>query len=85
MSNKFSIMTTINLEKLDKEIERHINLTTNFNPYIFMNEDTVKAIADEIGTDFAVTDASKYKDTYTYRGYKIFINNDLKLGIVEIR
>ena len=42
-------MTTINLEKLDKEIERCINLTNDFNPYIFMNEDTAKAIAKEVG------------------------------------
>ena len=84
MSNKFSIMTTINLERLDNEIDRHINLTTNFNPYIFMSEDTAKAIATEVGADFSTTGVSEGY-TYTYRGYKLFINNDLKIGIVEIR
>lgn len=83
MSNKFSIMGTINFEKLDKEIEKYINLTTNFNPYIFMSEDTAKEIVKEAGGNLALIDTSK--SNTTYRGYRVFINNNLKLGIVEIR
>lgn len=91
MSRKFSIMTTINFDTLDKQIEEYIRQTLNHDPYIFMSEDTANAIIEELkvcGID--VTDAYsnvKLKDGVkaTYTGYKVFINNDLKLGIVEIR
>lgn len=91
MSKVFSIITTINLDKLDSEINEYISQNGNFDPYIFMNEDTANAIRQEIGADILDKDvnlnAKPLKDGIraTYCGYKVFINNDLKLGIVEIR
>jgi hypothetical protein len=92
MGRKFSIMTTINFDKLDREIEEYVSLNCSFNPYIFMSEDTMKAIVKEVKNEFDldVTDInSNIKPSNgikaEYCGYKVFINNDLKLGIVEIR
>lgn len=94
MSRKFSIVTTIDLSKIDNEITKYINLNGDFDPYIFMNENTAKAIEDEVGAhdivvgedDFPSKRDTKSEGMYaTYTGYKIFINNDLKFGIVEIR
>lgn len=96
MSRKFSIMTTINFDKLDNEIREYVQCNGNFDPYIFMSEDTANAIESEVQVEFGfdVKDANsniKLKSDIkngvkaTYCGYKIFINNDLKFGIVEIR
>lgn len=86
----FSIMTTVDLAKLDSEITKYINQNGNFNPYIFMNEDTINAIEKENDIDAEYLKdpqlKSKYKGTIaTYCGYKVFINNDLRFGMVEIR
>lgn len=92
MSRKFSIMATINFDKLDNEINEYIKCNDGFAPYIFMSEDTANAIAKEFEIEFGipVTDTCsnvRVKDGVkaTYTGYKVFINNDLKLGVVEIR
>jgi hypothetical protein len=57
-----------------------------------MSEDTMKAIVKEVKNEFDldVTDInSNIKPSNgikaEYCGYKVFIDNDLKLGIVEIR
>jgi hypothetical protein len=59
-----------------------------------MNEDTARAIESEVGVNDIIIDndtlANKIKNTKggiyaTYTGCKVFINNDLKFGIVEIR
>lgn len=80
----FSIMTTISFDKLDKEIEQYIRQTGRHDPYIFMNEDTANAIADEFQNDFSNVRLKDGKQAI-YTGYKVFINNDLKFGVVEIR
>lgn len=96
MSRKFSITVTtvtIDLSKIDDEITKYINLNGNFNPYIFMNEDTARAIENEVGAHDIVVggvDLPNKRNTKdgmyaTYSGYKVFINNDLRFGIVEIR
>lgn len=92
MSGKFSIMTTINFDKLDKEIEEYIRRTGNHEPYIFMNEDTINAIANEFETEFGIPVTDTYSNVRlkdgvkaTYTGHKVFANNDLKFGVVEIR
>lgn len=88
MSKKFSIVT-VNLSKIDNEITKYINLNGNFDPYIFMNEDTARAIENEVGAHDIVDSPNKRNTKNgiyaTYSGYKVFINNDLRFGIVEIR
>lgn len=95
MSRKFSIVATIDLGKIDNEIKEYKMLHLyNEEPYIFMSEDTARAIESEVGINDIIIDnetlANKIKNTKggvyaTYTGYKVFINNDLKFGIVEVR
>lgn len=89
--SRFSIVA-IDLSKIDNEISKYININGNFDPYIFMSENTAKAIENEVGAHDIVIDDDlpnkrNTKDGVyaTYTGYKVFINNDLKFGIVEIR
>lgn len=87
MSRKFSIVSTVNLDTLYDEIEDYIGCNGNINPYIFMSEDTIKAIEYEVGVD-NFTNKINVKDRgykATCFGHRVFINNDLRFGIVEIR
>lgn len=87
MSKKFSIIKTINIDKLDNEINKYIlEQNDNFEPYIFMSENTASVIAQEIGVNI-VDNVKPLKDGIkaVYCGYKVFIDNDLELGTVEIR
>ena len=84
-------METINFERLDKAIEYYISKNNN-DPYIFMNEDTANVIESEVEKEFGFNPADvnsniklKNGTKALYCGYKVFINNDLKLGIVELR
>ena len=89
MSKKFSIVTTINLTKLNEEIEEYKCLTGEENPYLFMHKDTMNMIEQEFCPE--ILDQATYLKRKssgveaTYYGYKIFANNELKFGTVEIR
>lgn len=90
MSRSFSIITAINFDKLDREIEEYINL--NYcEPYIFMSEDTMKMIEKEIRNEFDIEIIGNNLNNNVmsviaeYCGYKVFANNNLRLGMVEIR
>ena len=85
--SKFSIIATVDLSRIDEEIEQYVSLNGNLNPYIFMSEDTARAVECEVGADdFPSQRDAKSGGMYaTYTGYKVFINNDLRFGIVEIR
>lgn len=96
MSRKFSIITAINFDKLDNEISEYVQYHGNFDPYIFMSEDTANAIesecevqfgfiAKDINSNVKPKGDAKNGIKASYCGYKVFINNDLKYGIVEIR
>ena len=93
MSKKFSI-TTIDLDKISKEIAYYkIKNNDGLDPYIFMSDETVGAIERELGIyNWAIdneTLANGLNNTSkvygAYMGYKLFIDNDLKFGVVEIR
>ena len=96
MSRKFSIITTIDFDKLDNEIREYVQRNGNLDPYIFMSEDTANTIESEyeIECGLNVKDINsnvkpkgdiKNGVKATYCGYKVFIDNDLRYGIVEIR
>ena len=96
MSRKFSIIATIDFNKLDNEIGEYVKRNGNFDPYIFMSEDTAEAIKNEYEVEYGldVKDINsnvnpkgdiKNGVKAMYCGYKVFINNDLRYGIVEIR
>ena len=97
MNREFSIIT-INIDKIFKELDNHISQhysdkNYGYLPYLFMNEDTAKTIEAEIGASHhMIYDTSSLKSAYKkggvyaeFTGYKVFINNDLRYGVVEIR
>ena len=94
MSRKFSIvLSSIDLKKIDTEIYEYKKLNGCLEPYLFMNEETARAIETEVGIYYDVMPCDnsllkKYTTNgvcATYTGYKVFVNNDLKFGVVEIR
>ena len=90
MSRKFSIVRTLDIDKIIEEIDSYVMITGEFDPYIFMSEETSKAIEKEVVVEWIdPLDPSlklnrKYK-VDTFAGHKVFINNDLKFGVIEIR
>lgn len=93
MNKKFSIIT-INIEKIFKELDNYINqYGYYYSPYLFMSDATAKAIENEyINYDYLKYDArlssNKNKESGAYAefaGHKVYINNDLSYGVVEIR
>lgn len=84
-------MNTIDFDRLDSAIETYI-VQNNNCPYIFMSEDTASAIENEVERQFgfSASDSNsniklKNGTKALYCGYKVFIDNDLKLGTVEVR
>lgn len=87
MSKKFSIVQSINLNKIHNEIDDYILQTNCFNPYIFMSDKTKDAILQEFEEKYnTVRPISEDRGKVgKYTGYKVFIDNDLEFGMVEIR
>lgn len=87
MSKKFSIIQQINLNKIHNEINDYILQTNCFDPYIFMSDRTKDAILQEFEERYStVRPVSEGRGAVgTYTGYKVFIDNDLEFGMVEIR
>lgn len=92
MSKKFSIAKTIDKEKLNKQIYLYMFENCEMNPYLFMNKETLDELKDECFKDSevshdAATDASLKEIGVVglYHCYKIYENNELGFGEVEIR
>lgn len=89
MSKKFSIVRTIDFGKLDYEIDLYQAMTGETNPYLFMNKDTIDAITSA----YEIVHVRPYETDRTtredckgyYCGHKVFMDNDLKFGEVEVR
>lgn len=89
MSKKFSILKTIDIDKLYKDVNEYIYETGEKNPYIFMCKDTIEAISQEVMEPYMRRNNKTYFDNNgvvaEYCGYKIFSNNELKFGEIELR
>ena len=90
MSKKFSIIQSLDIDKLDYEIQNYINISNNRNPYIFMSDATADKIAQHYdpvdiysNVRLGVKDRCEHMAVYT--GYKVFTDNSLKFGDIEIR
>lgn len=87
MSKKFSIVKSLDIDKLDKEIQEYIHISNNHNPYIFMSDATAEAIIrqfDPMGLfDTKIKDKKGHIASYT--GYRVFIDESKKYGDIEIR
>lgn len=85
MRTKFSIIKTIDIDKLGFEIDKYIITTGKTDPYIFINTDTADAINREFDLPHMSTKKRIPGYVSTYEGYKIFFNDELEFGEVEIR
>ena len=86
MSKKFSIVKTkIDISKLINNIEEYsiIHMT---NPYLFMNKDTIDELISIVGYSPDGLFGSQSSSMCGYfQGHKVFCDNTLKFGEVEIR
>lgn len=89
MSKKFSIIESLNEVKLRNGIIQHVNENKE-DPYIFMNKKTI----DDLECIAPLGSYEKFNPCENkmrsgviamYRGFKVYENNDLKYGEVELR
>ena len=91
---KFSITQGLNLEKLDQKIYG-VTVQYDTNPYIFMNKTTLDTLMNdslvnevEVGS-LGENILQKYYYNQTifgrYHGCKVFVDNDLEYGEIELR
>ena len=87
MSKKFSIVKTLDIDKLDSEIEEYICINKEINPYIFMSNETAEAIIKELDPMGLFDTRIKNKKGHIalYTGYRVFIDDAKKYGDIEIR
>ena len=90
MNKKFSIVKSLDIDKLDSEIQNYMHISNNHDPYIFMSDATANTIAQHYDPIDAYSnvrlepkDRCEYKAVYM--GYKVFTDNTLKFGDIEIR
>lgn len=91
MRENFYIIETVNLDRILKKIDNYIN-QNDYPPYLFMSKETADAIEHEVAKnnpilyDASLSNKSSKDGIYgEFIGYKIYINNDLNFGMVEIR
>jgi hypothetical protein len=87
MNRKFSIVQKIDMTELDNMIDRYQCYTGETNPYLFMNESTINAIPIIDDTLYNIRQISAKINGIAgfYHGYKIFRDDSLDFGEVEIR
>ena len=85
--DKFFITKIIDLDRLDNKIYEFICKTNEDNPYIFMNRNTINAIPPVDTPIHYLNQISAKANGIVgyYQGYKIFEDNTLEFGEVEIR
>ena len=86
MSKKFSIVRTkIDISKLFNNIEEY-SIINMAQPYLFMNKDTIDELISQVGykPDGLLGAQSSSMCGY-FQGHKVFCDNTLSFGEVEIR
>lgn len=87
----FSIVDKINVNKLNTKVEEFI-YREGHEPYIFANKETLDALVKPIEQELKFISAStgvvsSFKTCLVgkYHGYKMFEDNTLKFGEIELR
>lgn len=91
MIEKFSILKSLDLEKINKNINIYES-ETGEEPYLFMNQETGNAVYEQVTEnlrgsgiyDEVILDSFDNR-LGLYKGYRVFQNNNLEFGEVEIR
>lgn len=87
-SKKFSIVREIDISELNKKIAECID------PYIFMNKETFSELEKQNPNDMAYEENTKIDEnkrifidsrSCAYTGHKLFIDNTLGYGEIELR
>lgn len=86
MSKKLSIIRAeIDIDKLLNNIEEYFSINM-IKPYLFMNKDTIDELISQTSCKPDIPWGVQSNNMCGYfRGYKIFCDNTLKFGEVEIR
>lgn len=89
MVEKFSIVKQLDTEKLSGKIACFVH-ENGYKPYIFANHGTLEVLKKPYAQDITFTrfDGKKtlYKDLICkYQGYKMFEDNTLEFGEIELR
>lgn len=81
------IKTIIDHETIHTLVLRAIteSLNPKYNPYIFMNKATADRIGRTVPEKVYVNSNSNQGYFYKYEGYRVFLNDDLDYGEIEIR
>lgn len=83
--SKVLIAKIEDINKIDNEIDRYMFETGETDPYLFMSKKTFAAIT-HVSYDFCIGQKTIADGIIgKYHGYKIYPNNELGLGEVEIR
>ena len=88
MERKFFIVQKINLDELTKKIDEYQYSTGETNPYLFMNQSTIDVIPtvdDAIIRNMNQVLAKINGFAGYYHGCKVFRDDSLSFGEVEIR
>lgn len=86
INRKFSIIQKIDMNELDRMIGEYQCFTGEVNPYLFMNKSTIDAILTVDGIlDLRQIYAKIDGIAGYYCGYKVFRDDTLDFGEVEIR
>ena len=85
MKISFSIVQTIDIEKLICEIDHFIHATGDSSPYIFMSKDTANAITYDVASRVEMGNFGCSGVIGRFYGYKVFEDNSIKFGKVEIK
>ena len=79
------IKKIVSLKDLDKQIFAFEINSSGLPAYLFMNEDTLKELAELNDTCNISEPPDKSHSCGVYNGHRIYINNYLDFGEVEIR
>lgn len=85
MSKKFSIVKEIDLDKLRRQIDLFRHETGETNPYLFMSYETMNKICDPLIDWKMFINCNPNQLIARFEGYKVFNDNELSYGEVEIR
>lgn len=93
MREKFSIIKQLDTEKLDARIDKFMTVNSH-SPYVFASKETISALisheTDGLGDKLSklVFDYMLLKEqgcSCMYKGNKVFEDNDLEFGEIELR
>ena len=89
MTEKFSIIKQLDTEKLNEKIAYFV-YENGHDPYIFANNTTLEALMKPYKQEMVFTSFDGKKTLYKglickYQGYKMFEDNTLEFGEIELR